>query len=152
MVSDPDVSFIGLEYFVNADDDLWRRGDDDLIRLGAGEAEAIGLFAANEVKSGVVVRMPKAYPVYDGDYAAHVATLRGWLDRLSNVYAVGRNGQHRYNNQDHSMLCGLYAARNVAGASLDVWSINEEQAYHEEVREHPVPDRQTPGLTVPTRG
>jgi protoporphyrinogen oxidase len=151
MVSDPDVSFIGLEYFVNAADDLWRRGDDELIRLGAGEAEAIGLFGAGEVRSGVVVRMPKAYPVYDGDYAAHVATLRGWLDRFPNLFAVGRNGQHRYNNQDHSMLCGLYAARNVAGASLDVWSINEEQAFHEEVRDRSVPERPTPGLVVTTR-
>ena len=135
MVSGPGVSFIGLEYFANRGDDLWARSDDDLIRLGAAEAEAIGLFSASDVKAGTVVRMPKAYPVYDGDYAAHVAVLRNWLDRLPNLFPVGRNGQHRYNNQDHSMLCGLYAARNVAGASLDVWSINEELTFHEEVRE-----------------
>ena len=150
MVSDPDVSFIGLEYFANIADDLWRQSDDDLIRLGTREAEAIGLFAAGEVRAGVVVRMPKAYPVYDGDYASQVAVLRDWLDRFSNLFAVGRNGQHRYNNQDHSMLCGLYAARNVAGASLDVWSINEEQAFHEDGRGTHTPaagDRLTP-LTV----
>jgi protoporphyrinogen oxidase len=150
MVSDPAESFIGLEYFANRDDDLWRRTDDDLIKLGAAEAEAIGLFGAKEVKAGVVVRMPKAYPVYDGDYAAHVAVLRDWLGGFPNLLSVGRNGQHRYNNQDHSMLCGLYAARNVAGASLDVWSINEELTFHEEVREGErtggaSADRLTPG-------
>jgi protoporphyrinogen oxidase len=135
MVSDPDVSFIGLEYFVNRGDDMWSREDDELIRLGASEAETIGLFGAGEVKAGVVVRMPKAYPVYDGDYAGHLAVLREWVEHLRGVMSVGRNGQHRYNNQDHSMLCGLYAARNVAGASLDVWSINEERTFHEEVRD-----------------
>ena len=149
MVSDPGLSFIGLEYFANRGDDLWRRSDEDLLRLGASEAEAIGLFKATEVTAGVVVRMPKAYPVYDGHYEAHVATLREWLERFPNLFAVGRNGQHRYNNQDHSMLCGLYAARNVAGASLDVWSINEELTFHEEVREGERPagaagDRLTP--------
>jgi protoporphyrinogen oxidase len=153
MVSDPEQSFIGLEYFANLDDDLWQKRDDELIRLGAAEAETIGLFASSDVKAGVVVRMPKAYPVYDGDYATHVAVLRNWLGRLPNVFAIGRNGQHRYNNQDHSMLCGLYAARNVAGASLDVWSINEEQTFHEEVREQRraervTGDRLTPGPAV----
>jgi protoporphyrinogen oxidase len=149
MVSDPGVSFIGLEYFANRGDDLWRLTDDELIQLGTAEGEALGLLAATEVRAGVVVRMPKAYPVYDGEYAHHVQVLREWLDRLPNVLAIGRNGQHRYNNQDHSMLCGLYAARNVAGASLDVWGINEEESFHEEVREGdrthgPTGDRLTP--------
>jgi protoporphyrinogen oxidase len=143
MVSDPGVSFIGLEYFANRGDDLWRRTDDDLIQLGTAEGASLGLFAATEVRAGVVVRMPKAYPVYDGEYAHHVQVLRDWLDRLPNVLAIGRNGQHRYNNQDHSMLCGLYAARNVAGASVDVWGINEEESFHEEVRE----SERTPGRT-----
>jgi hypothetical protein len=135
MVGDATVSFIGLEYFANRGDALWDRPDDELMALGAEEAETIGLFRRDEVRSGLVVRMPKAYPVYDGEYEDHLRVLRGWLDRFENLAPVGRNGQHRYNNQDHSMLTGLYAARNVAGASLDVWSVNEERAFHEEVRD-----------------
>jgi protoporphyrinogen oxidase len=152
MVNDPALSFIGLEYFANRGDDLWSRSDDDLLVLGAAEAETIGLFRREEVKSGLVVRMPKAYPVYDAEYEGHVQALRGWLAKFENLSAVGRNGQHRYNNQDHSMLSGLYAARNVAGASVDVWSINEEKTFHEEVRERDareVQDRLTPS---PVRG
>jgi protoporphyrinogen oxidase len=134
MVSDPSISFIGLEYFANRGDDLWRLSDDELVELGTAEARTIGLFEPHEVRAGTVVRMPRAYPVYDGDYEAHLRVLRDWLDRFDNLYTVGRNGQHRYNNQDHSMLAGLYAARCVAGEALDLWSINEEKSFHEEVR------------------
>ncbi len=154
MVSDPSLSFIGLEYFANQGDDLWSLPDDELLKLGAAEAQTIGLFEADEVRTGLVVRSPKAYPVYDGDYETHLRVLRDWLDGFDNLYTVGRNGQHRYNNQDHSMLAGLFAARNVAGANLDLWSINEEQSFHEEVRPEEargektrrggVSDRQTP--------
>jgi protoporphyrinogen oxidase len=149
MVDDPERSFIGLEYFVNRGDDLWCLPDGELITLGASEAQAIGLFEATEVRAGLVVRMPKAYPVYDAEYVGHLRVLRGWLDTFENLYTVGRNGQHRYNNQDHSMLSGLYAARNLAGAAFDVWSVNEEQSFHEEVRgeaatERAVRDRLTP--------
>ncbi|MCL4846630.1 MAG: NAD(P)/FAD-dependent oxidoreductase [Acidobacteria bacterium] len=146
MVDDPAVSFIGLEYFVNQGDDLWRLPDDELVALGTREAETIGLFEARDVGSGTVVRMPRAYPVYDGDYERHVETLRGWIDAFDNLFTVGRNGQHRYNNQDHSMLTGLLAARNVAGARFDVWGVNEEQSFHEEVRDDGVSvrDRLTP--------
>jgi protoporphyrinogen oxidase len=135
MVSDPTKSFIGLEYFVNRDDDLWSMNDRDLVQLGSSEAETIGLFNAEEVLDGTVVRVPKAYPVYDADYEAHLAVLRDWLAGFENLATIGRNGQHRYNNQDHSMMAGLFAARNIAGADLDLWSINEELSYHEEVRE-----------------
>ena len=134
MVDDPDRSFIGLEYFANRGDDLWSLSDDELIELGASEARTIGLFDPSEVEAGTVVRMPKAYPVYDGDYETHLRVLRDWLDGFDNLFTVGRNGQHRYNNQDHSMLAGLFAARKVAGADLDLWSINEESSFHEEVR------------------
>ena len=133
MVRDPNLSFIGLEYFANEGDDLWSMTDDDLLKLGAQEAERIGLFQADEVQDGLVVRQPKAYPVYDGEYEGHLQTLREWLDIFDNLYTVGRNGQHRYNNQDHSMLAGLFAARNLDGANLDLWSINEEESFHEEV-------------------
>jgi protoporphyrinogen oxidase len=136
MVSDPALSFVGLEYFVSRGDDMWDRPDEELVALGASEAETIGLFEAAEVRSGTVVRMPRAYPVYDGEYEAHLAVLRDWLDRFDNLHTVGRNGQHRYNNQDHSMLAGLYAARNVArGESIDLWSINEDPSFLEEARD-----------------
>ncbi|MCK7494605.1 MAG: hypothetical protein MZW92_28135 [Comamonadaceae bacterium] len=86
--------------------------------------------------------------MYDGEYEQHLRTLRGWLDRMDNLFTVGRNGQHRYNNQDHSMLTALYAVRNLAGARLDVWAVNEEESFHEEVRgeaaEGGVRDRLTP--------
>ena len=148
MVDDPAVSFIGLEYFANRGDDLWSRSDDELIGLGAAEAETIGLFTPDEVRAGIVVRMPKAYPVYDGEYGRHLETLRAWLDGFENLYTVGRNGQHRYNNQDHSMLTGLLAARSVAGERQDVWAVNVEPAYHEEVsggrNAATVRDRMTP--------
>jgi protoporphyrinogen oxidase len=149
MVGDPSVSFIGLEYFANRGDALWSLSDDELIEVAASEAETLGLFRRDEVRSGLVVRMPKAYPVYDGEYEGHLQVLRRWLDGFENLWPVGRNGQHRYNNQDHSMLTGLYAARNVAGATLDVWSVNEDQAFHEEVRdgERPrVSDRLAPSV------
>jgi hypothetical protein len=155
MVSDPAISFIGLEYFTNREDDLWNLPDEELVRLGAAEADAIGLFAAADVRAGTVVRMPKAYPVYDGEYTVHLETLRNWVDRFENLWTVGRNGQHRYNNQDHSMLTGLVAARGVAGVdgSLDVWSVNEEDSFHEEVRDgDPSPavvrDRLTPSPVI----
>jgi len=149
MVSDPALSFVGLEYFANRGDDLWSMTDDDLVELGKSEAQAIGLFEPHEVQAGTVVRMPRAYPVYDGEYEAHLGVLRGWLGRLGNLHTVGRNGQHRYNNQDHSMLAGLYAARNVAGAKNDLWSINEDPSFLEEVsgekgRELGVRDRLIP--------
>ena len=149
MVSGPGLSFIGLEYFVNRDEDLWSLPDDKLIEFAATEASTIGMFEPEEVRSGIVVRQAKAYPVYDGKYEDHLEVLRRWLGGFENLYTVGRNGQHRYNNQDHSMMAGLFAARNIAGAELDLWSINEEQSFHEEVREDEardvgVRDRLTP--------
>jgi len=134
MVSDPSLSFIGLEYFVNRGDDLWKLSDDELVELGTREARTIGLFHPDEVQAGTVVRVPRAYPVYDGDYEVHLQVVRDWLDRFHNLHTIGRSGQHRYNNQDHSMLAGLYAARNIAGAELDLWSINEDVSFHEELR------------------
>ncbi|MCH9651943.1 MAG: NAD(P)/FAD-dependent oxidoreductase [Deltaproteobacteria bacterium] len=152
MVSDPELSFIGLEYFANQGDDLWAMADDKLLELGAVEAKKIGLFEPNEVLSGTVVRSPKAYPVYDGEYETHLQVLRDWLDGFDNLYTVGRNGQHRYNNQDHSMLAGLFAARNVAGANLDLWSINEELTFHEEVRSDEAEAQPSEGEAAKSRG
>ena len=140
MVADPSKSFIGLEYFVDKGDDLWSMDDDALVKLGSREAQRIGLFESGEVEAGTVIRMPKAYPVYDDDYERHLETIRSWLDGFENLQTIGRNGQHRYNNQDHSMVAGLYAARNVSGADLDLWSINVEQEYHEEVQDEAADD------------
>ena len=132
MVADPARTALGLEYFVQEGDDLWESADEDLVELARRECEALGLIPANRVRDGVVVRMKKAYPVYDDDYQAAVATMRGWLEGLENLRQVGRNGQHRYNNQDHSMMTGVLAARNLLGEDVDPWSVNVEQEYHEE--------------------
>ncbi|MGH7550912.1 MAG: NAD(P)/FAD-dependent oxidoreductase [Gemmatimonadota bacterium] len=134
MIPDPSTTSLGLEYFVHEGDDLWSKPDDELVALGALEVERLGLIRQSEVREGTVVRMPKAYPLYDSDYAGAVATIRDWLGGISNLHTVGRNGQHRYNNQDHSMLTGMLAARNLAGERNDVWDVNVEPEYHEETR------------------
>jgi hypothetical protein len=108
--------------------------DRALLDLGARECEALGLIARDEVVDGTVIRMPRAYPVYDDGYQAAMPVLRDYLRGFANLHVVGRNGQHRYNNQDHSMLAGMLAARNVDGESHDVWSVNVEGDYHEEIR------------------
>ena len=134
MVPDPATTALGLEYFVQAGDELWAAPDAELVARATREIASLGLVDPGEVIDGTVVRMPKAYPVYDREYRAALAAVRGWLDGLDNLHPVGRNGQHRYNNQDHSMLTGLLAARNVAGADHDLWAVNVEGEYHEEIR------------------
>ena len=134
MVPNPDHSALGLEYFVQEGDGLWTSSDADLMALGARELAQLGLVPPEKVLDGCVVRMPKAYPVYDQDYQKTVSALRDYLARFPNLQLMGRNGQHRYNNQDHSMVTAVYAARNIGGADLDVWGVNVEEDYHEEVR------------------
>ncbi|MFN2624599.1 MAG: NAD(P)/FAD-dependent oxidoreductase [Mycobacteriales bacterium] len=124
---------LGLEYFVTEGDELWQMADADLVALGTRELATLGLVDPARVETGYVVRMPKAYPMYDEDYAGHVETIRKWLDATTpNVYPVGRNGMHKYNNQDHSMLTAMLAVENIYGASHDIWQVNVEQDYHEE--------------------
>jgi len=134
MVPDPSRTALGLEYFVWETDEMWGWDDRRLIELGTRECAQLGLIDPAEVEDGTVVRMPKAYPIYDHGYQDTVATLRRFLERFSNLQTIGRNGLHRYNNQDHSMLTGIYAARNIVGGRYDVWSVNTEQEYHEEQR------------------
>ena len=124
---------LGLEYFVSEGDDLWESSDADLIELGMAELLQLKLVSAGQVEAGYVVRVPKAYPVYDEGYAERVDVLRGWLAATApNVHPVGRNGMHRYNNQDHSMLTAMLAVDNiVTGATHDVWTVNVEEDYHE---------------------
>jgi protoporphyrinogen oxidase len=133
LVPDPSRSSLGLEYFCFEGDDLWGRTDAELIELGRREIAAIGLVAAEKIIDGCVVRMPKAYPVYDDAYRRHLHVLRDWLKRLSNLELAGRNGMHKYNNQDHSMMTALLAARNILGLGrFDTWKVNTDAEYHEE--------------------
>jgi protoporphyrinogen oxidase len=123
---------LGLEYFVFEGDEMWTKGDDDLIAQGTDELARLGLVESDKVEAGFVVRMPKAYPYYDADYAANVDTIRAWLAaNVPNVYPIGRNGMHRYNNQDHSMYTAMLTVENLLGANHDVWSVNVEEEYHE---------------------
>ena len=124
---------LGLELFVNEGDEWWTMADADLIENGKRELAQIGLLDPSKVEAGYVVRMPKAYPFYDAKYKEHVATLAAWLtEHAPNVYPVGRNGMHRYNNQDHSMLTAMLSVENIFGANHDIWAVNVEAEYHEE--------------------
>ena len=124
---------LGLEYFVFEGDDLWTMDDADLVELGTRELATLGLVEPSAVEAGYVVRMPKAYPVYDDAYKANVEVLRRWLaDNAPNVHPVGRNGMHKYNNQDHSMLTAMLTVENIFGATHDIWRVNVEEDYHEE--------------------
>jgi protoporphyrinogen oxidase len=127
---------LGMEYFVFEGDELWNSTDADLVALGTAELERLGLVTPGSVTAGHVVRMPKAYPVYDEGYERSVDTIRRWLARaVPNVHPVGRNGMHRYNNQDHSMLTAMLTVENILdGAGHDVWQVNVEEEYHEEKR------------------
>jgi protoporphyrinogen oxidase len=124
---------LGLEYTVQEGDEWWTASDEELVEKGKAELEALGLMQAADVEAGYVVRMPKAYPVYDEDYRANVDILKGWLtEHAPNVHPVGRNGMHKYNNQDHSMYTALLTVENILGASHDIWEVNVEEEYHEE--------------------
>ncbi|MDN5939393.1 MAG: FAD-dependent oxidoreductase [Salinisphaera sp.] len=133
MCPDAATSSLGMEYFCNEGDALWNRPDRELIELGARELEAIGLGRAADVIDGCVFRVPKSYPVYDADYAEQLAVLRAYVDGFENLQTIGRNGLHRYNNQDHAMLTGMLAVRNLLdGAEHDLWAVNADQEYHEQ--------------------
>ena len=143
MVADPATSFIGLEFFVTRGDSLWEMADAALIDLGAAEAESSGSSRRTRFAAASSCACQRRIPSMTAEYTQHLQTMREWLDRFDNVFTVGRNGQHRYNNQDHSMLTGLYAARNVGGdRRVNVWAVNEDDNFHEEVRRDG--DRLTP--------
>jgi protoporphyrinogen oxidase len=134
MVPDPAMTCYGLEYFCFEGDGLWSSPDADLIERAKQELAKIGLAAPADVTDGCVVRQPKAYPVYDDDYATHVATIRQELEsQYPNLHLVGRNGMHKYNNQDHAMMTAMLCVRNiVAGKPLyDLWGVNQDAEYHE---------------------
>jgi len=128
--------WIGLEYFVNEGGDLWIKSDQEIIDLGIREMETIGFLRHEDVLDGCVIRMPKAYPAYYGSYD-QLAVVREYVNTIPNLFLVGRNGMHRYNNQDHSMLAAMVAVDNILEGRTDksnLWDINLEMAYHEEKR------------------
>lgn len=131
LVPDSQMTSLGMEYFCDQGDDLWSQPDADLIALATRELDQLGLAQGAPVVDAVVIRQPAAYPVYDRDYRARVARLRAYLAMFSNLQTVGRNGLHRYNNLDHSMLTGIMAARNVLGERHDIWAVNTDQTYGE---------------------
>jgi protoporphyrinogen oxidase len=132
---------LGMEYFVFEGDELWTMSDEDLVALGTKELAHIGLVDPSDVEAGYVVRMPKAYPVYDDAYADNVDVLRRWFEEHApNVHPVGRNGMHKYNNQDHSMYTAMLTVENIHGAQHDIWSVNVEEEYHETAGPKPGPD------------
>src|SRR5262245_8004653 len=135
MVPDQSRTSLGLEYFLWEKDYEWNWSDQRLIERGIRECIQIGLINPDEFEDGTVVRMKKAYPVYDRYYQSSLAVLREYIKSFSNLQTIGRNGLHRYNNQDHSMLTGIFAARNIMDERNDLWSVNTEKEYHEETRE-----------------
>ncbi len=129
----PGTTCLGVEYFCFEGDDIWEMSDDDAVELASGELDRIGLIDGAKVVGGVKVRAPKAYPMYDGVYRDAVATIRDHLAGYVNLQTCGRNGLHRYNNQDHSMWTAILAALNIAeGAEHDVWAVNTEASYLED--------------------
>ncbi len=145
MVPDETKACVGLEYFCFAGDELWTMSDDDLVALATRELVALGLARPEQVQRGYAVRVPKAYPMYDADYAPRVATIRGWLEGVENLVQIGRNGLHRYNNSDHSMLTAMRAVENItAGTQHDIWAVNAESVYHEQDVEDEHPYRKVP--------
>jgi protoporphyrinogen oxidase len=145
MVPRDDRACVGLEYFCYEDDDLWRLDDDALLELATSELEQVGLCRRARVERGWVVRVPKAYPVYDAAYSGRLATIRGWLDSVEGLQQVGRNGLHRYNNTDHSMLTAMRAVDNICGrGGHDIWTVNADAVYHEEHVSEEQPYRYAP--------
>ena len=136
MVPDPTTTCYGLEYFCFDTDPEWTRPDDELVAAAAAELEVLGLGRAADVREGVVVRYPKAYPIYDGAFEASIDALRAWLGATCpGLHPVGRNGMHRYNNQDHSMMTAMLTVENILGRGrYDPWQVNEDAEYHEESR------------------
>jgi protoporphyrinogen oxidase len=145
MVPEPGRTCLGMEYFCFKHDDLWSSSDADLIDLARRELDTLGLAPGASVIDGTVIRMPKAYPIYDSAYRGHLDVIRSYIDAVPNLHTVGRNGMHKYNNQDHSMLTAMFAVQNMHGATHDVWAVNTDFEYHEEQR---VDDALPPGAAA----
>ena len=145
MVPDESKACVGLEYFCFEGDDLWTMSDDELVKLATTELAALGLARPEQVERGYAVRVPKAYPMYDAEYADRVDVIKGWLAGIENLHQIGRNGLHRYNNSDHSSLTAMRTVENICdGANHDIWAVNAESVYHEEHEEPEQPYRNVP--------
>jgi protoporphyrinogen oxidase len=134
MVADPSKVWIGLEYFCYETDHLWNMPDDAIARFAIAEIEKIGILRGSDVRDTHVVRVPKTYPAYFGTYDRFDEIVR-YMDQFQNLFLVGRNGMHKYNNQDHSMLTAMTAVDQIVAGKIDksaLWEINTEQEYHEE--------------------
>jgi len=131
MVPNPNVTTLGLEYFCFDTDEIWNKEDSLLIEMAKQEIEKLNFASKNVIKEGTVIRSPKTYPIYDPGYKQRVEVIKNYLSGFKNLQTIGRNGLHRYNNQDHSMLSALYAIRNVLGEKHSVWDINIDEEYHE---------------------
>jgi protoporphyrinogen oxidase len=133
LVADSRKTWIGLEYFCFDQDEMWNLPDEDMIRLAEGELKSLGMIADGDVLDGTVLRTPKAYPAYFGTYD-RFAVVRAYLDRFENLFPIGRNGMHKYNNQDHSMLTAMLAVDNIIAGVRDktnIWDVNVEEEYLE---------------------
>ncbi|ALI99743.1 NAD(P)/FAD-dependent oxidoreductase [Rufibacter tibetensis] len=133
LVTDPDKVWLGVEYFCQEEDELWRMTEADLQQLAIDELQKLGIISADQVLDGTVVKMPKAYPAHFGSYN-DFPKVQAFLDGIENLFLVGRNGMHKYNNQDHSMLTAMLAVENIAAGRTDkanLWEVNTEQEYHE---------------------
>ncbi len=134
MVKDPNTVWVGLEYFCNEKDELWELSESDMKAMAIRELSDIGIIFKEDVLDSVVIKMPKTYPAYFGTYD-RFGELKSYVDQFSNLFLVGRNGMHKYNNQDHSMLTAIEAVRNIrtnVSGKENIWAINAEQEYHEE--------------------
>jgi protoporphyrinogen oxidase len=134
LVDNPDKVWMGLEYFCNDSDALWKLSDEEMVRLAIDEVARIGILKAEDVEDSHMVRVPKTYPAYFGSYD-RFDVIRKFTDGFENLFLVGRNGMHKYNNQDHSMLTAMQAVENVVQGKTgkdNIWNINTEQDYHEQ--------------------
>jgi protoporphyrinogen oxidase len=134
MVPHAGQTCVGMEYFCFEGDSMWNASDDELVALATRELKTLELDSGATVIDGTVVRMPKAYPIYDATYRENLDTIRAYIDPIANLHTVGRNGMHKYNNQDHSMYTAMLAVENMQGASHDLWEVNTDLEYHEEQR------------------
>ena len=132
MVPNKKHTALGLEYFCTEGDELWNADDKDLIELGLNELEFIKLGKKKDFVDGFVTRVPKTYPVYDSAYPKNLKIIKEYLENIENLQPVGRYGMFKYNNMDHSILAGIYAAENILGANHNIWEVNADQEYLEE--------------------
>ena len=142
MGADSSNAWVGLEYFCNEDDELWQRDDESMKQLAMDEMQRLGFVEQQDVLDATVIRMPKTYPAYFGTYD-RFSEIRQFVDTIDNLFLIGRNGMHRYNNQDHSMLTAMIAVDNIIAGRTDksnIWNVNTEQEYHETSSDSSKPD------------